>query len=432
VTVPQFSILVPTRQRPDTLGFTLATLVAQPGDDYEIVVADNFGDAEVARVITEAQKLCPRLRHVRSDRILPMGENWEFGLSACAGKFVTILGDDDGFMPSTLQIARELLKASHATLLNWATHTYWWPDTIAHWNANRLYASVAKNSVEWRSSAQVLSGFFRDEQAFSELPMIYSAFVDRDIVAKVRDRFGGYFVSPQLPPDVASGIVNLMYSERYVHSNRPLAIRGNSKRSNGTAHWARAYGKEQRETYFRDEGKTLDALIHPSLIPSPNLEFCIANIKLHLKDVLFQDRSDIQIDLVALVKSTIRNLNHEPESYEENLADALRLADKIGYRVDRGLIPARQQPTARPRVQGPVGDAKSGLGIAVNCDQAGIFDVAAAARLAEAVSPPQSLMVGLPRLMSPEFSEGQKRTSRNELCSCGSGKKYKYCHGALV
>ena len=48
---PKFSILVPTRQRPDTLLATLATLIWQPGEDYEIVVADNFGDEDVAAVI---------------------------------------------------------------------------------------------------------------------------------------------------------------------------------------------------------------------------------------------------------------------------------------------------------------------------------------------------------------------------------------------
>src|SRR5476649_943362 len=97
----RFSILVPTRQRPDTLPATLATLVEQPGDDYEIVVADNFGDEEVARVIAAAQQANPRVKHVRTDRVLPMAQNWERGLAACTGEYVSVLGDDDGFLPTT-------------------------------------------------------------------------------------------------------------------------------------------------------------------------------------------------------------------------------------------------------------------------------------------------------------------------------------------
>ena len=114
----------------------------------------------MAKVIADAQKLSARITHIRSDRVLPMAENWERGLAACSGKFVTVLGDDDGFLPSTLQIVRDLLKASRATVLDWTEHTYWWPDTIAYWQANRLYVNVVNNSVEWRNSKAVLYGFF--------------------------------------------------------------------------------------------------------------------------------------------------------------------------------------------------------------------------------------------------------------------------------
>jgi len=32
----------------------------------------------------------------------------------------------------------------------------------------------------------------------------------------------------------------------------------------------------------------------------------------------------------------------------------------------------------------------------------------------------------------PLNPESWGRVSRNELCPCGSGKKYKHCHGALA
>src|SRR5579871_30706 len=106
---PTFSIVVPTRQRPDTLLGTLATLIWHPGDDYEIVVADNFGDDEVTAVIRAVQERHPRVKHIRSDRVLPMSENWERGVAACRGEYISILGDDDGFLPSTLGVVRKLL-----------------------------------------------------------------------------------------------------------------------------------------------------------------------------------------------------------------------------------------------------------------------------------------------------------------------------------
>jgi len=118
----QFSILVPTRQRPDTLLATLATLVWQTGDDYEIVVADNCGDEEVAAVVNAVQQRHPRVKHIRSDRVIPMAENWERGLAACTGEYVSVLGDDDGFLPSTLDAVRALVAATQARLISWSDH----------------------------------------------------------------------------------------------------------------------------------------------------------------------------------------------------------------------------------------------------------------------------------------------------------------------
>jgi glycosyltransferase involved in cell wall biosynthesis len=394
---PLFSILVPTRQRPDTLVATLATLVEQPGDDYEIVVADNFGDAEVTQVIEAAQKLNPRVRHIRSESVLPMAVNWERGLAACTGKYVTVLGDDDGFLPGTLKQVRNLIALSGAQIINWNVHTYWWPDTIAFWHANRLYANTSANGVEWRESAAVLSAFFGDRLSFGDLPMIYTAFVDREIIEIVIDKYGHYFTPPEIAPDVSSGVINLIFSERYLQSRRPLAIRGNSKRSVGTSGWARAFGKQQYEAHIRDEGNNLEKMYHSKIIPSPNVAFAIASMKLFLKDTFFSGNDDFQVDLRALVISTITNLNFEPESYDDNLVDALRLADKIGMKVDPLSIPPKQPPRIRNRWQGPYGNPQSGMGIAVNCDQARVYDVAGAARLAEAISPPLDLnIVALP------------------------------------
>ncbi|HEV2285735.1 MAG TPA: SEC-C metal-binding domain-containing protein [Steroidobacteraceae bacterium] len=36
----------------------------------------------------------------------------------------------------------------------------------------------------------------------------------------------------------------------------------------------------------------------------------------------------------------------------------------------------------------------------------------------------------VPESASP-FVRGERKVGRNEPCPCGSGKKYKHCHGAL-
>ncbi len=392
---PKFSILVPTRQRPDTLLATLATLIWHRGDDYEIVIADNCGDQEVADVIAAVQLRHARVKHIRSDRVLPMSENWERGLAACSGEYVSVLGDDDGFLPSTLDIVRQLVAATDARVIAWEVHTYWWPDTIAHWNRNRLYATFGNNDVRWIDSRAMLVETYRDALAFGHLPMIYNAFVHREIIDSVIDRFGAYFVPPEMSPDVMSGIINLAYTSRYLYSFRPLAVRGNSRRSTGTSFWARSLGKERQDAYLKEQGKTMEQLMHPSMTASRNLILALASHKLHIKDLLFPHDPELQIDLASAVRQVIATLNHDPDSYEDNLAEALQLAEKIGFKVDRGTIPARTSNSTRKAMQGPHVSGKI-VTMGINCDLANVFDIAGAARLADALASEAHLSISQP------------------------------------
>ena len=54
MTTPRFSVVIPTRQRANTLRHTLQTCLASDFDDYEIVVCDNCSSPETRQVVEEA------------------------------------------------------------------------------------------------------------------------------------------------------------------------------------------------------------------------------------------------------------------------------------------------------------------------------------------------------------------------------------------
>jgi hypothetical protein len=135
----------------------------------------------------------------------------------------------------------------------------------------------------------------------------------------------------------------------------------------------------------------------------------------------------------------VQSLNEDPEAYDANLADALALAKKIDFPIDYKSIPPKIFPptisTKWRSFQGPFSD-----GICVNCDQAQVFNVADAARLAEALGSPwredemAQLATDAPHHLNrdPGDQISWDKVSRNEPCPCGSGKKYKHCHGQLA
>ena len=382
---PKFSVLIPTRDRPATLQHTLATVSAQTGDDYEIVVADNCGGPDTAAVVERFGR--GKVRYTRSDEVLPMAVNWERGLQLCSGEYVTVLGDDDGFLPSTLYLARRAIAHSQCRMLAWNPHTYWWPDTIVYWSRNMLILELAEEAM-WLDSRPVLEDFYAGELGFGVLPMIYSAFFHRDIIEEAKRRYGGFFVPPDTAPDVASGILGLHLTQKYVYSHRGLTIRGNSGKSNGTAQWARSLGAKQREIYFREERVGLKGIIHEALVPSPNITVVIASAKLKCRERYFPSDPKLQVDLGRVLREMIGMLNYEPEAYEDNLADIRALAAKLGITLAPGDIPPKVEKHRAPG-WGPHRSPEGVVPrIVVNCDLAGATNIAQAASFAEAILAP--------------------------------------------
>ncbi len=385
---PIFSILIPTRDRPITFRHTLDTVVHQSGYDFEIVVADNDSGPAIKNIIDEYSRIGPPIKHIRSDQILQMSDNWENGLNHCTGEYVTILGDDDALVPSTLAAIRNIVIQTSADLINWKMHTYWWPDTVAFWNANRLYVTFSTNEANWITSSDLLKDFYDSKVSFDSLPMIYNSFVHRRLIEKVKKQYGLYFYAPKVvAPDITSGIVNTLHTDKFIQVARPLSVRGNSQKSGGTAYWTRKYGKKQREAIDAEMDVTYEELCHPTLIPtSCNMAIAIASIKLFCKDAYFPDDDNYKIDPLRILNDMVAGLNFEPEAYDENLLDIEKYAEKIAVPMESFKIPEKQMRDRTP-YQGFIHSQDGNIGgVCVNCDLAGVFNVAEAAKLADAMS----------------------------------------------
>jgi len=228
MTRPRYSIVVPTRQRHLTLRACLRTLVGQPHDDYEIVVADNASSPETRAVCESFSS--PRLRYLRSDTPLSMNDNWERALAAARGEWVTFLGDDDGLMPYALPEFDTLTACSPARAIRWHYAVYTWPCMALAAEADRLQVkrSTRTRLVHWRAAvARML------RRGGTPVPMIYYGLIHRSLVDEAR-RTGPVFAG--LSPDYYSGVLFARLAGRFLDTDVPLSVAGLSGRSNGVAH----------------------------------------------------------------------------------------------------------------------------------------------------------------------------------------------------
>lgn len=379
--MPRFSILIPTRERPATLQYALESAIAQSFDDYEIVVADNCGDERTANVVRAAGSA--KVRHLRSDVVLSMSDNWERGLAACQGEYVTVIGDDDALLPDALQIAHQFLNQVDTEVFSWTAHKYWWPDCLKESVRNRLHVYIDRDHRRCHSRA-ILDSFLIAAKSYSVLPSIYNAFVRRDLIDRIVSTWGRYFLDPI--PDVASGIINVYATESYIQCGRSLSIAGSSGRSIGTAQVIRSKGDDVLRDFFAAEGLSKGELSHKQFVRSDNIVLIVRSCAQRMC-ALLDDYRDLKFNPAQVVQQMADVLNTDPEGYATTLLELSALAEKYGVDLAKIEIP----PPLDAKLiegQGPFyASDKSVLFISVNGDQAGFANVAAAARIAQSMMP---------------------------------------------
>jgi len=382
VSTPRFSIVIPTRQRHQTLASAIESVLFQSFPDFEVIVQDNCSGPETWEVVKRYRDT--RVKYHRAEHVLPMNLNWEAGLNSARGQFVFFLGDDDALMPDGLVLASDILLRAPLEVLAWEKYTYWWDDALEPSLRGRLFVHCT-NGFRMLDSHELLESYYSWKVGIGALPSIYSGFVSRALVDRVRGRTGGlYFAAGS--PDVFSGIANLFLSTQTGFFERGLSLCGNSGFSTGCSHFFRSRGAGRREIYYLDEGKTVGQLLHPSLVPTVNLEMNLADAQLRAKEILFPDDARYKVDYGSMIHAMAQAINRDPDSYDETLADIRAAAQRFSVDLDVVPIPPKASITPAP-LQGLLGIPEGRPTLAVNAPEAGVRTAAQAARLAASVLP---------------------------------------------
>ncbi|SFE01456.1 glycosyltransferase family 2 protein [Spirosoma endophyticum] len=253
---PKFTIVIPTRERADTLLYSLQTCVMQDYDQLSIVVSDNFSQDETKDVVHSIND--PRIRYVNTGRRLSMSGNYEFGLSQVKDGFVTLLGDDDGFLPNSVKTAADWLSETGSKAINLNPADYLWPSFFNADRANTLY-------IKFRSGYHLLNGkeelqkTLTGTKSYADLPCLYTSFIDRSVIDKVQTISGAFFHSRI--PDVYSAISLAPFAGNYIYADQSLKLFGTSKKSIGASLVYDAANQEAAQTFLNEDNLP----IHPRL-----------------------------------------------------------------------------------------------------------------------------------------------------------------------
>jgi len=251
------TVIVPTRERPDTLKHCLRTIVAQEDPRMEIIVSDNCSAPETKEVFDSFDD--PRLRYVRPDHRLGMSEHWEFALSHAAGNWVTIIGDDDGLLPHAVTRLFKMVDGTDIKAVASLNCSFEW----AHPEENKdgRLVLLSGQGTEIRDSKQWLQKALDTKASYKDLPYLYTgSFIHRDVIQAAKQNTSGKFFH-SIIPDVYAGAAVCSLTNQYLFSWEPLAIGGTSFHSNGSQYMQKTT-KQIAEMDFHKENQMK---FHPSL-----------------------------------------------------------------------------------------------------------------------------------------------------------------------
>lgn len=258
--MPRFSVVVPTRNRPEFVRHCLETVAAQTFRDFEVIVQDN---SDSPALVSEEQLPLTdpgKVRYQFNRRVLAMSANWEKAVERSAGEYVLVVGDDDGLYPTCLESADRLIRANDLDALRWGQSVFFWPDPengkrgSVDIPGDRGYVGGERENPYTRGWSQwspqgVAMRVLRGEAHYGLLPMIYTGCVSRKVLDRIKATAGRYF--PTRFPDLWCGLAVCATAERVGWLQACLAIGGSTPTSTGAHLFCNAEGDPVCEEFER-------------------------------------------------------------------------------------------------------------------------------------------------------------------------------------
>ena len=333
----KYSVIIPTRERADTLYHTLRTMVEQSYDNLQIIVSDNCSQDNTQEVVKSFSD--PRLKYFNTGTRISMSGNFEFGLSQVKEGFVMFIGDDDGLLPEAIQQVDKIVEETGMRAVTSGIAQYVWPNHPSDRLRNTMSWSI-RNNVEIRNSSEWIKNVLSFKPLYTfGLPGMYGGFVHMDVVSAMK-KDGRFFRSQT--PDAYSAFASAVELKEYAFAHRPFVLHGASGRSNGASYFHKQ-DKAESEKFFQEN--TIP--FHPMLRVCPSFHVIASETFLQLKDAFPEKTSQYSFDLLALLSVALSERNdHSRVAIDQAVSEmaainnidmdrVLRLAQKIYPRVQR-------------------------------------------------------------------------------------------------
>jgi glycosyltransferase involved in cell wall biosynthesis len=374
MTSPAVTVIVPTRNRCDTLRVTLETCRMQDYDNLQILVSDNSSDdatAEVVRAVAD-----PRVRYIKTPRRVSMSENWEFALSHVDAGYVLVVGDDDALLPNAIRDITAIVVEADCEAIAWKESKYYWP-SAGGGAPNTLRLSLRTG---WRveNARAALADVVAYKRHYTALPSLYWGMLSREAMRRATDSSGRFFKS--LNPDVYSALATTMAIDRFVYSERPYRINGMSKHSTGMSFAAVDKSAKSPREMFLNEG---NIPFHEDLVLVPSSPVYVAEAYLQARDHVPGGQAFPPLVIEHVLEQMMRAASTDHDvAYAQVVAGVHEISRRAGKPEQAAAIVARHPHIGVPPDEFTLGLSLAQMSIKIACGDFAVKDVHGAALLA--------------------------------------------------
>ena len=240
---PRFSIVYPTRHRPEFVRQALLILETQGHDDFEVIVSDNYLDPALS-----CERICresglARLRYVRPPQPVGMVENWNHAFPFATADYVSFLTDKMFMLPGALtRLERAIGVAGEPEIVSWTSDAYnpaRYPDyfgsgdyfTVApELDSDSPFRAFQPNDELDRRGTAAVARFEQGASDYCRGKLVFGAY-RRDLAGRIVRRFGALFHN--INPDYTSMVLGLSEATHAIELASSCVVSVNTDLSNG-------------------------------------------------------------------------------------------------------------------------------------------------------------------------------------------------------
>lgn len=229
------SIVIPTKDRYYYLKQLIELIRSYNTDDIELIIQDNtLENKEIVDYINSLNY--KNLKYFHTNEQLAVSDNCSKAVQNSTGKYVCVIGDDDGVLPSIVNVVKDMDRGNYDALVPKYT-IYNWPDyvdnSIYKTSSTILYNKGDKSLKEVNPREEFTKAKQSGFRNMALMPRIYQAIVKRSILNEVFDKCGSFFPGPS--PDMSNAVALscLENAPRTVYYDAIVVISGQCKSVGG-------------------------------------------------------------------------------------------------------------------------------------------------------------------------------------------------------